>query len=128
MESAIWRPFWNKLKEHTLWEKLKSDIPEDIEELLSAGRQAAIALQSASPMSISSFLELYAEKIEGRPEDLAHIASLETALPKETRLGKIELARTTGQLRQAAAACRDLSWCHATIDTNTNIRSCLNIM
>jgi NADP-dependent aldehyde dehydrogenase len=51
------------------------------------------------------------------------MANLETALPVEPRLRSGELPRTTNQLRQAAAAARDRSWCHATIDTQTNIRS-----
>jgi NADP-dependent aldehyde dehydrogenase len=50
-------------------------------------------------------------------------AYLETGLPAETRLRKTELPRTTGQLRQAAAAARSRGWCHATIDTKLNIRS-----
>jgi NADP-dependent aldehyde dehydrogenase len=35
----------------------------------------------------------------------------------------VELARTTDQLRQAAAAARERSWTHATIDVDVNIRS-----
>jgi len=34
IESAIWRPFWRRIKGSTLWKKLKSSIPEDIEERL----------------------------------------------------------------------------------------------
>ena len=49
----------------------------------------------------------------------------ETALPVEPRLSKAELPRTTNQLRQAAAAARDGSWQHPTIDVKANIRSVL---
>jgi NADP-dependent aldehyde dehydrogenase len=38
-------------------------------------------------------------------------------------LRSVELPRTTNQIRQAAAACRDRSWCRATIDSKNNIRS-----
>jgi N-acetylmuramic acid 6-phosphate (MurNAc-6-P) etherase len=34
MESAIWRPFWRKIKRIGLWEKLKNSLPEDIEDCL----------------------------------------------------------------------------------------------
>lgn len=34
LESAIWRPFWRKVKESGLWQKLKSSLPEDIENRL----------------------------------------------------------------------------------------------
>jgi N-acetylmuramic acid 6-phosphate (MurNAc-6-P) etherase len=34
IESAIWRPFWRRIKSSTLWKKLKTSIPEDIEERL----------------------------------------------------------------------------------------------
>src|SRR5690606_17680969 len=54
---------------------------------------------------------------------LVQIANLETGLPAEPRLRTVELPRTTGQLRQAAAAARDGSWRRATIDRQANIRS-----
>ena len=34
MESAIWRPFWQKLKKSDFWIKLKSSLQENIEDLL----------------------------------------------------------------------------------------------
>src|SRR5690606_34434827 len=49
--------------------------------------------------------------------------NLETALPIEPRLAKVEGPRTSGQLRQAAAAARQGTWAHAVIDTKSNIRS-----
>lgn len=49
---------------------------------------------------------------------------LETALPATPRLADVELPRTSGQLRLAAAAAREGSWMLATIDTAANIRSC----
>ena len=53
------------------------------------------------------------------------MAHAETGLPKAPRLAEVELPRTTGQLRQAAAAARDGSWALPTIDTKLNIRSLL---
>ena len=34
MESAIWRPFWNRIKKSKHWQRLKTSIPEDIEDHL----------------------------------------------------------------------------------------------
>jgi N-acetylmuramic acid 6-phosphate (MurNAc-6-P) etherase len=34
MESAIWRPFWTRIKRSAIWQKLKTSIPEDIEDNL----------------------------------------------------------------------------------------------
>jgi alpha-ketoglutaric semialdehyde dehydrogenase len=99
-----------------------SDI-DDINAVLQAGREAAIALRTADPSAIARFLETYADNIEASSNQLIKTANLETALPTEPRLRTIELPRTTNQLRQAAAAVRALSWCMATIDTKSNIRT-----
>ena len=95
----------------------------DVELALQAAQQAVVALRSHSPENIASFLELFADKVEARADELVIIANLETGLPVEPRLRAGELPRTTNQLRQAAAASRQRSWCQATIDSNTNIRS-----
>ncbi|MGA1825258.1 MAG: hypothetical protein ACMUIP_11415 [bacterium] len=34
MESAMWRPFWKEMKKGSLWERVKSTLPEDIEDRL----------------------------------------------------------------------------------------------
>ncbi len=52
------------------------------------------------------------------------MAHVETALPRSPRLADVELPRTTGQLRQAAAAAREGSWALPTIDNKLGIRSC----
>ncbi len=72
---------------------------------------------------IAAFLENYAQRIDNRSAEIRKLAATETALPAETRLVG-ELARTTGQLRLAAAAARSASWCLPVIDTANNIRSC----
>lgn len=96
---------------------------EDTELALESSAAAAFELRSVSPDGLARFFDLYAARIEKGKEELVRTASLETALPQEPRLGSVELPRTTDQLRQAAAACRDRSWCRATIDTKNNIRS-----
>ena len=95
----------------------------DVENALQASHNAVSELRSIRPEAIAGFLESYADHIEKHREVLVQIASLETALPGEPRLRSVELPRTTDQLRQAAAACRDRSWCRATIDTRNKIRS-----
>jgi len=95
----------------------------DIEDALRAAHRDAPVLAKTKPEALAEFLDGYAAGIEARAEELFETAHLETALPKEPRLRSIELPRTTFQLRQAAAAARDRSWCRATIDTKTDIRS-----
>ena len=96
---------------------------EDCDAALQAAEQAAEALWQLPGTIVADFLEAYASRIEERAEELVEMAHLETALPKSPRLADIELPRTTGQLRQAAAAARNGSWSLPTIDTNTGIRS-----
>jgi 2,5-dioxopentanoate dehydrogenase len=96
---------------------------EEVEEALRAAQEAVSALRAHSPEAIARFLELFAEKIDAHADELCALANLETALPVEPRLRSSELPRTSNQLRQAAAAARERSWVHATLDTRSNIRS-----
>ena len=96
---------------------------EDCDAALEAAVQAAEAMWDQPEDAVANFLEAYAARIEERAEDLVEMAHLETALPKSPRLADVELPRTTGQLRQAAAAARNGSWSLPTIDTITGIRS-----
>ena len=95
----------------------------DIEEALRAAHRDVPELGETRPEVLAEFLEGFAAGIEARAEELVETAHLETALPQEPRLRSVELPRTTFQLRQAAAAVRDRSWCRATIDTKADIRS-----
>ncbi len=95
----------------------------ECEAALDAAAAAFVELRKVPRDQIASFLEKYAERIEARSEEIRTFAARETALPFDTRLVG-ELGRTTGQLRQAAAAARNASWCMPTIDTEANIRSC----
>jgi 2,5-dioxopentanoate dehydrogenase len=95
----------------------------DVEEALAAGAAAAAMMVSLGPGPVAAFLEAFAAEVEHRREEIVRTAALETALPVEPRLRSVELPRMLDQLRQAAAACRDRSWCRATIDTRLGIRS-----
>ncbi|HEY7371345.1 MAG TPA: aldehyde dehydrogenase family protein [Polyangia bacterium] len=96
---------------------------EDVEAAFRAAEDAALALRSISADAIARFLDDYAARIEAAADALVERAARETGLPREPRLAKVELPRTTGQLRQGAAAARDRSWSLATIDTKANLRS-----
>jgi len=97
----------------------------DCDAALDAAAAAAEQLRRAPPAKIGDFLDAFAARIEGRAKDLVETAHAETALPKSPRLADVELPRTTGQLRQAAAAAREGSWAMPTIDTAAGIRSML---
>ncbi|MCD6517954.1 MAG: aldehyde dehydrogenase family protein [Candidatus Aminicenantes bacterium] len=107
--------------------KLDNQYPvsvlSDIEKALKASHKAIEELHSKSSDNIANFLESFADNINFRSEELIKTASLETSLPAEPRLRSVELPRTIDQLRQAAYAARDKSWCSATIDTKAKIRS-----
>ncbi len=96
----------------------------EVEQAIDAAQAAFWRMHGWSGERFATYLERYAERIEGRAEELVETAHLETALPKQPRLKDVELPRTTSQLRQAAAAARDGSWVAATIDTKGGIRSC----
>jgi 2,5-dioxopentanoate dehydrogenase len=108
-------------------EKIPEFYPvSDFAELRTAVRNAVSAadeLRYVSPDATAQFLDKYADAIEANGDEICRTATLETALPYEPRLKTIELARTTNQLRQGAAAVRERSWRTATIDSETNIRS-----
>ncbi len=63
MESAIWRPFWKKIRESRFWGKLKKALPEDIEDRLigemTGGDRALIsALEGFEDLQIMGKLQL----------------------------------------------------------------------
>lgn len=96
---------------------------DEIERVVQSSAKASQAMRGWPGDRFARFLERYADRIDARAAELVAIAHQETALPVEPRLAKAELPRTTNQLRQAATAARDGSWCQATIDTTANIRS-----
>ncbi len=95
----------------------------DCDAALAAATAAAEALRATPPEKIAAFLTKFAERIEKRSAELVEMAHAESALAKAPRLAEVELPRTTGQLRQAAAAVLEGSWALPTIDTKLNIRS-----
>ncbi|MCU0521388.1 MAG: aldehyde dehydrogenase family protein [Anaerolineae bacterium] len=98
---------------------------EEVEAALAAGAEAAEALRGVPRDDLARFLERFADGIEAHADTVAALAHVETGLAIEPRLRSSELPRTTDQLRQAAAAARERSWCHATIDTKRGLRSML---
>jgi alpha-ketoglutaric semialdehyde dehydrogenase len=96
---------------------------DDCDAALSAAADAAIVLRRTPPEAIAQFLTQFADRIDAAKAALVEMAHVETALPKAPRLGDVELPRTTGQLRQAAAAAVEGSWTLPTIDTKNQIRS-----
>ena len=95
----------------------------DCDAALNAAAAAAGILRASPTELIAAFLTRFAERIEARKTELVEIAHAETGLPKAPRLADVELPRTTGQLRQAAAAALDCSWAMPVIDAKLNIRS-----
>jgi alpha-ketoglutaric semialdehyde dehydrogenase len=110
-------------------EKLPGEFPvstwADCDLALTAAVKAAAILAATPPDKIAAFLTRYAERIEARATELVECAHAETGLPKAPRLSAVELPRTTGQLRQAAAAVLEGSWALPTLDTKLNIHSML---
>ena len=113
-------------------EKLPEEFPistwPDCDDALNAAAGAAAILRATPPEQTAKFLTRFAERIEARKKEIVEAAHAETALPKAPRLADVELPRTTGQLRQAAAAVLEGSWALPTIDTKLNIRSVLDAL
>lgn len=129
---GAWRPAENPVgtfqtENPATGETLSGEYPisrfGELEKMLEAGQEAALELRSVSPDTRAAFLEVFADNIEDRADDLVEWGHKETALAKAPRLSELELPRTVDQLRQAADAARNRSWCEATIDTDVNIRS-----
>lgn len=91
---------------------------------LDAAAEAFQQLRKVSASQLADFLDAYAELIDASNSELSELAHHETGLPVRPRLSEVELPRTSGQLRQAAAAARIGTWAMPTIDTQANIRSC----
>ncbi|MBN1442191.1 MAG: aldehyde dehydrogenase family protein, partial [Planctomycetes bacterium] len=85
----------------------------DCDSALEAAAAASAELRSADAERRAAFLEAYADAIERRAKELAAFAQRETALPAPTRFLRVEIPRTTNQLRQAASAAGEGSWAMA---------------
>ena len=95
----------------------------DLDAALDAADGAFEQLQELPAEKIAAFLDRYADKIDADNEELAKLGEAETALPAATRLGKVEIPRTSNQLRLCAKAARLGEWAMPTLDTGANIRS-----
>ena len=97
----------------------------EVEEAIEAAAVASEQLLAHYPEGVAKFLEVFAERIEARRDEIVAMAASETGYPAAPRLNDIELPRTTDQIRQAAQAARDRSWSMPTLDTASGIRSML---
>ena len=88
-----------------------------------AAHRASVQMRGWPGERFARYLEAFAMRIEARATELVTVANLETAYPVVPRLKDVELPRTVDQLRQAATAARDGSWCMPVIDTKTGIRA-----
>ena len=69
MESAIWRPFWTKVKRQKFWKMINSSLPEDIEDRLigemTGGDRALISsLEGFEDLQLMGRLQLQDRGIE----------------------------------------------------------------
>jgi NADP-dependent aldehyde dehydrogenase len=93
---------------------------------VDAALDAAAAAAEAMPVEkIPGFLRAYADRIEANADKICAAAAQETGYPVAPRLEDVELPRTTGQLRQAAAAASDPAWRLPVVDAKANIASVL---
>ena len=111
-------------KNETLPAKFPVSEWADCDAALDAAVDAARDLRKLPSTQIADFLDKYADRIEAAKDELVTAANAETGLPSSPRLADGELPRTTGQLRQAAEACRSGNWAMPIVDTATGIRSC----
>lgn len=95
----------------------------EVSEALDNGVAAYRQLAASEPDIFASFLERFSELIDLAAEELAAAAHAETALPIKPRLTDMELPRTSGQLRQAAAAARTRTWMLPTVNPEAWIAS-----
>lgn len=107
----------------TITERFPVSDRAECERVLAAADAAFAQLAAVPRDEIAGFLDTYAAALDGAADELATLAARETGLPVSPRLKDVELPRTSGQLRQAAAACREGSWALPTIDTKAGIRS-----
>ena len=97
----------------------------EVDEALGHAAAAYDEMAAAGPAVIADFVERFADRLEARSGELVKVANAESALPAIPRLQDVELPRTTGQLRAAAAAARDRTWKQSTISPRHAIASYL---
>lgn len=97
----------------------------DVDDALNVAVVAAQEMRKLPGARLAEFLRTLADLLDEHSGEICKVAEEETGLPFSPRLHDIELPRTTGQLRQAAAAAEDGTWRMPTIDVDANIRSVL---
>ncbi len=97
----------------------------DINAALTAAVSAFEVMQELPRKQIAAFLRSYAEALESKTDHIATAAAEETGYAFSPRLREIEMPRTVGQLKKAAAAAEDVSWRLPTIDAELKIYSVL---
>ncbi len=96
---------------------------KDLIRALEESHKVTLDLAGTSPETRARFIKLYADLLEKNKDRITSQTHLETALPLKSRLRSNEFSRMINQLRQAALAVEERSWCQATIDTKLNLRS-----
>ena len=98
---------------------------EECDAACEAAYEASVQMRGWPGDRFGAYLDAFANRVEARAEELITTANLETAYPVVPRLQDVELPRTIDQLRQAADAAREGSWCNPVIDTASGIRAML---
>ena len=88
--------------------------PEELDRLIGAAAEAAPVLVGSHPSDRATWLELVADRLDARAENLVPLAAQETHLGVDRLQG--ELKRTTFQLRLFAQILGEGSFLQATID------------
>lgn len=112
MESALWRPFWNRIQESPCWEQLKTAIPEDIQDRLigemTGGDRALIsALEGFEDLRLVGKLQLLDRGIKEEDvvfgiteggETSSVIGAVLAALEQYGELSQAKVEHAKGQL------------------------------
>jgi NADP-dependent aldehyde dehydrogenase len=88
--------------------------PEDLHRLIGAAAEASRGLVGSRPSDRATWLELVADRLDARAEELVPLGAQETHLGVDRLQG--ELKRTTFQLRLFAQILQDGSFLQTTID------------
>lgn len=97
----------------------------ELDAALAAGAQASDELEALPAEIVADFLERFADALVAHVDELSDLAARETALPRAPRLADAELPAMADQLRQAAAATRQRSWCLPTLSPRERVASML---
>lgn len=97
----------------------------DLDAALNAAVSAFGVMQQLPRTQIADFLRAYADALTAQTDHIATAAAEETGYTFSPRLRDIEMPRTVGQLKKAAAAAEDVSWRLPQVDAELKIYSIL---